>query len=156
MAEIVSRQVAAMAAGLTGFAKPLTNLVFAKKRVITITAPTTQVIAQNDTIASGIALPVGTRFGLSNWVSHQAQGTSVTLDVGIRNFATKVAIDADGLGALVAVAAAGITQFATGALVAAGADYVTTEVSEIYATYIAANPTDNAQMRLDIEVLLPD
>ena len=156
MAELISKQVAAMAAGTTGVGKAINGFSFPKTRKIKIHAPTTQVNAQNDTMGSGVALPIGTRFGLGSIVSHAAQGTSVTLDIGIRNFKTKVAIAAAGIGSALAVAASGRTAANNGTLLIDGADSVTTEVSEVYFTYTGANPTDNAQMCVEVEVHLPD
>lgn len=152
MAEIVSRQAAKLAAN-TKLAPHEAN---GKKRCIVITTPATHAVAQNDTIASGIPLPIGTRFTANSKVSNAAMGTSVTLDVGIRNYKTKVAIDADGIAASVAVAAAGRSALDSGVFVAAGAEYVTTEVSEIYATFTGADPTDNAQLRIEVEVITTD
>jgi hypothetical protein len=152
MAEIVSKQAAKIAANT----KLAPNEAYGKKRIVVITSPDTAAWAQNDTIASGIPLPIGTRFPCNSFVSHAAMGTSVTLDVGIRNFATKTAIDADGIAASADVAAAGRTALNNGALVAAGVEYVTTEVCEVYATLTGANPTDDAQMRIEVECVTPD
>lgn len=153
MAEFNSRQAALIAAGTS--TKPLSNSL-GKKRTLVITTPATAAWAQNDTIASGIRLPKGVRFLSSSFVSHAAFGTSVTLDVGIRNFATKVAIDADGIAAAVAIASAGRSALNNGALVVDGVESVTTEESEVYATLTGANPTDNAQLRIEVDYLSYD
>lgn len=152
MAEIVSRQAALIAAG-TKMSPPQ---AMGQKRVIVFTSPATAAWAQNDTIASGIPLPIGTRITCNGMASHAAMGTSVTLDVGLRNFATKTAIDADGIAAGVAVASAGRSALNSGVMVKDGAEYVTTEVAEIYATLASANPTDDAQIRIEVEVITPD
>lgn len=152
MAEINSRQAAKVAAGT----KMVPNEAYGKKRIIVLTTPATHAAAQNDTLASGIRLPPGTRFTAGSMVSNAAMGTSVTLDVGIRNFDTKVVIDADGIGAAIAVATAGQTEVNNGALVAAGIESVTDQPTEVYATFTGADPTDNAQLRLEIEVITYD
>ena len=152
MAEIVSRLAAKIAAGT----KLSPHEAGGKKRIVVITSPATAAWAQNDTIASGIPLPIGTRFTAGSFVSNAALGASVTLDVGIRNFATKTAIDADGIAASVAIATAGRSALNNGALVAAGVEYVTTEVCEVYATLTGANPTDDAQLRIEVECVTPD
>lgn len=152
MTEIVSRQAAKLAANT----KQSPHEAYGKKRVIVITTPATHSAAQNDTIGSGIPLPIGTRFTAGSKVSNAAMGTSATLEVGIRNFKTKAAISASGIGSAVAVASAGRSALDNGALVAAGVEFVTTEVSEIYATFTGATPTANAQLRIEVEVVTPD
>lgn len=151
MAEITSRQAAKVAART----KMSPNEAYGKKRVIVITSPATAAWAQNDTIASPVLLPVGTRFTCNSYASHAAMGTSVTLDVGIRD-KNGTAIDADGIAAAVAVATAGRTAINNGALVNDGAEYVTTEPCYLYATLGGAAPTANAQIRLEVEVVTPD
>lgn len=151
MAEFNSRQAALIAAG----SKTLSNSQ-GKLRTLVITSPATAAWAQNDTLASGIRLPKGVRFLASSFASHEDFAASVTLDVGIRNFDTKVAIDADGICASVSIASAGRTALNNGALVAAGVESVTTADSEVYATFTGANPTDNKQIRLEIHYLSYD
>lgn len=156
MPEITSRQVAKLASSSTGAGKMMPTDAYGKKRVIVITSPAAVTWANGDTIASGIPLPVGTRFLADSIASHAAMGGSVVLDVGIRNFQSKVAIDADGVCAAVSVASAGRTLINNGALVAAGAEYITSEVAEVYATLSGATPTANAQIRIEVEVVTPD
>jgi hypothetical protein len=84
-------------------------------------------------------------------------GTSITLDVGLRNFDTQVAIDADGIAAAVDVASAAVRSILNnGALVKDGYEYVTTEVSEVYATLSGGTPTANAQIRIEVMVVTND
>jgi hypothetical protein len=152
MAEINSRQAAKIAAK--------TKLLYTegggKVRCIVLTSPAAQVIAQNDTIISGIKLPIGTRFLCGSFASHGINGASVTMDVGIRNWKTKAVIDVDGIADGIDIAAAGRTALNNGELVKDGVDSVTTVETEIYATYLSANPTDDAQIRLEIMVCTPD
>lgn len=151
MAEIVSRQAAKVAART----KMSPNEAYGKKRVLVITSPATAAWAQNDTIASPVLLPVGTRFTCNSFASHAAMGAGVTLDVGIRD-KDGTAIDADGIADGVDVSGAGRSALNNGVLVAAGAEYVTTEPCYVYATLGGANPTDDAQIRIEIEVVTPD
>lgn len=151
MAEIVSRQAAKVAART----KMSPNEAYGKKRVVVLTSPATAAWAQNDTIASPVLLPVGTRFTCNSFASHAAMGVGVTLDVGIRD-ANGTAIDADGIASAIDVAAAGRSALNDGDLVAAGAEYVTTVPCYVYATLGGANPTDDAQIRIEVEVVTPD
>jgi len=151
MAEIESRQAAKVAAR----SKMSPNEAYGKKRVIVITSPATAAWAQNDTIASPQLLPAGTRFTCNSFASHAAMGASVTLDVGIRDV-NGDAIDADGIADGIDVSAAGRSALNNGALVAAGAEYVTTEPCYVYATLGGGDPTDDAQIRIEVEVVTPD
>jgi len=152
MPEFNSRQAAKVAAGTKLGAGESGGVV----RSVVLTSPATAAWAQNDTLASGVPIPIGSRFLSMSYVSNEAMGASVTLDVGIRNFDTKVAIDQDGIGAAVAVSSAGRSVVNNGVLVAAGVESLTTVVTEVYATLIAANPTDNAQFRIEVFYLSPD
>ncbi|MFM9434606.1 uncharacterized protein YfaA (DUF2138 family) [Janthinobacterium sp. CG_23.3] len=152
MAEIVSRQAAKIVAGT----KLSPHEAAGKKRVYVITSPAAAAWAQNDIFASGVRLPIGSRILCNSYVSNEAMGAGVTLDVGLRDWTTKVAIDADGIAAAVDVAAAGRTSLNNGAFVAAGVEYVTTVVSEIYATLGGANPTDDKQIRIEVCVVTTD
>ncbi len=152
MAEISSRQAAKIAAGT----KILPTESTGKKRVLIVGTPATHALGNGDTIASGVPLPVGTRFLSGSLVSNAALGSSVTLDVGIRDFKTKVAIDADGIAAAVAVATAGRSALNNGDLVKDGAEYVTSVVSEVYLTIGGAAPTANTQLRVEVEYVAID
>lgn len=152
MAEFNSRQAAKIAAGT----KLLPSEGSSKVKTVIMTTPATAAWAQNDTIVSGVRIPAGARFLASSIVSHEAFTTSVTLEVGIRNWVTKAVIDADGIAAAVSIASAGRTAINNGALVAAGVDSVTTVDCEVYCTLTGANPTDNAQLRLEVNYTCPD
>jgi hypothetical protein len=156
MPEFASRQVTALAGSATSPGKMRPSDAGGRVRTVVITSPATAAWAQNDTIGSGFKLPIGSRFLSASFVSHEAMGSSVTMDVGIRNFDSKVAIDADGIAAAVSVASAGRTSLNNGALVAAGVEYRTTEVAEVYATLTGANPTDNAQFRIEVHYVCDD
>ena len=152
MAEIVSRQAAKVAART----KMSPNEAYGKKRLVVITSPAAVTWAQNDTIASPVLLPTGTRFTCGSYASHADMGTSITLDVGIRDV-NGVAIDADGIAAAVDVAtAAARTILNSGALVKDGVEYVTLQPCYVYATLAGGVPTANAQIRIEVEVVTPD
>ncbi len=152
MAEIVSKQVAITAAGSKNTASKLGGGV---KRTIVITSPDTVTWAQNDTIASPILVPKGSRFLCDSFASHADMGTSITLDVGIRD-TSGTAIDADGIAAAVDVAtAAARSALNNGALVKDGVEYITTQDCYVYATLAGGTPTANAQIRLEVSVLFP-
>lgn len=152
MAEQVSRQAAKVAA----LTKMSNTEALGKVSTIVITSPATVTWANGDTVASPVKLPKGTRILCGGYVSNAAMGASVVLDVGLRDATSAAAaIDADGIAAAVAVASAGRTVLNNGALVAAGVEYVTDQDSYIYATLSGATPTANAQIRIEIPVVLP-
>lgn len=154
MAEQVSRQAAKLATTPRGKMSP--HEAYGKKRVVVITSPATVTWANGDTIASPVVLPVGTRFTVGSYVSCADMGTSITLDVGIRDVAG-TAIDADGICAAVDVATAAVRSLlANGALVVDGAEYVTTVPCVVYATLAGGTPTANAQIRIEVECVTPD
>lgn len=152
MAEIESRQAANTAAGT----KLRNHEALGRLHMLTISSPATAAWAENDTIASPILLPAGTRISGLGKVFHEAFGTSVTLDIGIRD-KDGTAIDVDGIADGLDIAAAGITDANNGVLVDENSPegYITTEPAYVYATLLSANPTDNAQLRIDLPVLLP-
>lgn len=134
MAEVKSTQMTSVAAGTkllpyeqNGTAKPF----YARF----VNGAST--LATSDTIYLG-DIPKGQRIG-KDWLVNCSAGTaSSTLDIGLRSKATGTAIDADGIAASVNTAAAGYKDANTGALIAAGAEYVTTETVEVYATVTGA------------------
>jgi len=154
MAEILSRQVSRIAATSTGYGKRLPSDQ-GRLTCITFTSPATAAWANGDTIASGVVLPVGTRFPVGSQCSHEGMGASVVVDVGTRDPVTLTAIDADGIASTISVASAGRDALNSGAFVKSGAEYVTTAAAEIYATLSGATPNANAQIRFDIFVILP-
>jgi hypothetical protein len=108
------------------------------------TTPATAAWAQNDTWSTGIIIPKGSRILRSGRLSHGIFGASVTMHVGIRDAVLGTVVDVDGIAASLDVAAAGVKELDGGSLFAAGVSYVTTADVEVYATLLAANPTDNA------------
>ena len=151
MAEIVSRE-AALANGTTGGSK-MKAASSAGVRASVITGPATAAWAQNDTWSTGIRIPKGSRILRSGRLSHAAFGAGTTLDVGIRGADSGTVIDVDGIADGLDIAAAGVKELDGGSLFAAGVAYTTTEDVEVYASLLTANPTDNAQMELEIHFL---
>lgn len=152
MAEINSRQAAYLAAGR--LRSPA--YIGGKKRVLIVQTPATHTLAQNDTIASGIRIPKGTRFLADSFVSNAAMGAGVTLSVGLRNWKTKEVVSATQIASAVAVASAGRSALNNGAGVVDGVEYVTTVDTEVYLTIGGAAPTANAQLRAEISYLNTD
>lgn len=152
MSEIKSRQAANVDAGN----KNTPARVHGKKRTLFITTPAVHALAQNDTLASDVPLPVGTRFTADSFVSNAALGSSVTVSVGLRNYKTKEVIDATAIASAVAVDTAGRYALNNGGKVAAGIEYVTDVVTEVYVTFAGGNPTDNAQARFEIGYVSTD
>lgn len=151
MTEITSLEAAKVAAGT----KLHNSEALGRVHVLTICSPATAAWAQDDTIASPVSLPAGTRV-LGVTVHHEAMGSSVTMDVGLRQTDGTV-IDANGIADGIDVASAGVTEAANGELVTVGTNtiYTTAVESVVYATLADANPTDDAQFRIDVQVALP-
>lgn len=155
MPEIVSRQVARLAATAAGVGKQNYTDGLGKMRSIVITTPAVHALAQNDTMGSGVRLPVGTRILGSGFVSNAAMGTSVSIAVGLRNFDTKAILSATAI-ANTSVATAARSVLNNGAYIVDGGEYVTDQPTEIYCTFTGADPTDNAQCRVEVPVVTPD
>lgn len=156
MAEVTSLEAAKVAAGT----KLRNDEALGRLHTVTISSPLAAAAtawAQNDTIASPVDLPVGTRF-VDCWVHHEAMGTSVTMDIGIRAATTAATvIDVDGIADGLNVAAAGQTHGINGVMInvsATQAIYRTTAVSNIYATLLSADPDDGQVFRIDVTVAL--
>ena len=156
MAEVTSLEAAKVAAGT----KLRNDEALGRLHVVTISSPLAAAAtawAQNDTIASPVNLPVGTRF-VDCWVHHEAMGTSVTMDIGIRQANTaQTVIDVDGIADGLNVAAAGQTHGINGVMInvsATQAIYRTALVSNIYATLLSADPDDGQVFRIDVTVAL--
>lgn len=134
MAEVKSTQTTAIASGY----KVLPSADGGRKRLFYarfVNGAST--LAINDTIYLG-DLPKGARI-CKDWLVNCAAGTaSSTLDIGLRKKSDGTVIDADGIAAAVNTAAAGYKDANTGVLIAAGAEYVTTEAVEVYATATGA------------------
>ncbi|MCI1005213.1 hypothetical protein [Herbaspirillum sp. C7C8] len=131
--------------------KLLPHESFGRKRILASKMPATYAqLAINDTIFIG-RVPAGSRFTLNSKVSCAAGTASSTLDIGIRSTSSGTVIDADGLAASVNTNAAGQKDANTGALIASGAEYVTTEEVDVYATVTGAVLAANQALKFEIE-----
>lgn len=151
MAEIDSRQLTSLEASPKVKGSPYDD---GQISVACATTPAVAAWAQNDTFATGIIIPKGSRILRSGRLSHGALGASVTMDVGIRALDGTV-IDVDGIADGLDVAAAGVKELDGGSLFASGVAYVTTQDSEVYCSLLSANPTDNIQFEVEIHWLGP-
>lgn len=102
-----------------------------------------------DTVALG-RIPQNARI-LGGTLSCAAGTASATLDVGIRSVKTGDVIDADGLAVAANINAAGAKPINTGALIANGASYVTTEEVEVYGTVGGAALAANQAVSIQIQ-----
>lgn len=152
MAEIVSRQAALVAAGTKNLGPTMGQ---GKTTWVVMTSPAVAAWAQNDTLASPIVIPKGSRPMCGGFASHQAFSASVTLDVGLRKVSDGTAVDLDGIAAAVDISSAGRSALNSGALVKDGVEYVTTEDCYLVATVGGANPTDDRQLRIEVPFLFP-
>lgn len=145
MAEVKSTQTTAIMAGY----KVLPSADGGRKRMFYaryVQGAGTQAI--NDTIYLG-DLPKGARIG-KDWLVNCSAGTLASeLHIGLRSKANGTVIDAGGIAVSVNTAAAGYKDANTGALIAAGEEYVTTEAVEVYATVIAAVFAANQKLTVE-------
>jgi hypothetical protein len=127
-----------------------------KINVAVATTPATAVWAQNDTWGTGIRIPKGSRILRSGQLQHGIFGASVTADVGLRKWDDPTTvIDVDGIADGLDVAAAGAKLLTSGSLFVGGISNVTTVDCEVYVSLLSANPTDNAQMEVEIHWVGP-
>lgn len=151
MAEVNSAQAAEIAAG-----RKLKHCDKGEVRRIVMTTPATFAqLAIDDTMASGQFIPKGSRI-LAVWKGHGTGTASSTADIGLRKRDGTV-IDADGLSALTTLTTATTIDLSvgTGALVAAGVDYVTADDAEVYLTAKGAVLAANQDVRITVEYIGP-
>lgn len=107
-------------------------------------------LAINDTIFFG-RIPVGARLLNHGSLSCGVGTATSVLDIGLRSTATGTVIDADGIAVGVDIAAAGNSKATnTGALIAAGAEYVTLEEVDVYGTVRVAAGAANQVLKIEI------
>lgn len=124
---------------------------FGRKRILAAKMPTTYAqLAINDTIFLG-RVPVNSRFTLNSNVGLGTGTASCVLDIGIRSSKTGTVIDADGLAVGIEATTAGNKTAASGALITAGVEYVTTEEVDVYATVRGAVLAANQPLKFEIE-----
>lgn len=106
-------------------------------------------LAINDTIFLG-RVPANTKFLLGGKVSCAAGTATSVLDIGLRETVAGTVIDADGLAVGVDIAAAGNKAADTGALITAGAEYVTTKECDVYGTVRVAVGLANQVLKVEL------
>lgn len=106
-------------------------------------------LAINDTIFLG-RVPVNARFLLGSRLGTAAGNAGCTLDIGLRKSKDGTVINAAGIATGIDVAAAGNKDANNGALIANGAEYVTTEEVEVYATVKGAVLAANQVLKFEI------
>lgn len=149
MPEVNSYQAAELAAG-----RKLVPATHNRLRSAYFRTPTTHAIANGDTMGSGLTLPAGARI-VRVRESHGAGAASSTVDVGVRNPTTKVAIVADAIVKALALTSAGVSDPVTGTKILGGADYVLPSDAELYATFGGATPTANQQVAFWVDYIAP-
>jgi hypothetical protein len=105
--------------------------------------------AVNDTIFIG-RLPVNSRILTDGIVGCAAGNAGALLDIGLRSARTGVVIDADGIAVGIDIVAAGTKDAINGALIANGAEYVTTEEVDVYATVRVAALAANQALKVEL------
>ena len=151
MAEVNSYQAAEIAAG-----RKLKHCDNGNVRRLVFTTPATfSQLAIGDTMASGQFIPKGSRI-LAVWKGHGTGTASSTADIGLRKRDGTV-VDADGLSALTTLTTATTVDLSvgTGALMAAGVDYVTADDVEVYLTAQGAVLAANQDVRITVEYISP-
>lgn len=130
--------------------KLLPHESFGRQRVLCAKMPDTYAQAAiNDTIFLG-RVPAGTRFLADGIVSCAAGTASSTLDIGLRATATGVVISATALATGLDIAAAGVKNISTGAYIAAGAEFITTVETDVYATVKGAVLAANQSLKFEL------
>jgi hypothetical protein len=135
--------------------KLLANETHGRQRMLTAKMPAAFAqLAINDTIFLG-RIPMGARLLNHGSLSCGAGTATSVLDIGLRSTTTGTVIDADGLAVGIDIAAAGNSKAAnTGALIAAGAEYVTLEEVDVYATVRVAVGLANQVLKVEIPYLM--
>lgn len=146
MAEVNTAQ----GAKLTARQKLMPHESHGRKRMLCSKMPALHAgAAVNDTVLIG-RMPIGSRILLGARVSCAAGTATSVLDIGVRSARTGVAIDADGIAVGVNIAAAGNLAAENGALIANGAEYVTAEEVDVYATVRVAALAANQALKFEI------
>lgn len=147
MAEVNTTQ----GANLVARKKVLAHEMGGRVRILAAKMPAVHAgAAINDTILLG-RLPVGSRI-LTDGVVGCAAGTATSvLDIGLRKTRDGAVIDADGIAVGVDIAAAGTKAAINGALITNGAEYVTTEEVDVYATVRVAALAANQVLKVELQ-----
>lgn len=146
MAEVNTTQGAKLVAGT----KLLPHESHGRVRILASKMPAVHAgAAIADTILIG-RLAKGSRILLGAKVSCGAGTATSVLDIGLRKTSDGTAIDADGIAVGVDIAAAGNKSADSGALITSGAEYVTTEQVDVYATVRVAAIPANQVLKVEI------
>lgn len=146
MAEFNTTQAAKLVANT----KLLPNESAGRVRILAAKMPATYASpAISDTIFIG-RIPVNSRILLGGFVSCAAGTASSTLNIGLRSTKTGAVISATAIASGVDVAAAGQKAANNGANIANGAEYVTTEEVDVYATVAGAAVLANQALKFEI------
>jgi hypothetical protein len=105
--------------------------------------------AINDTIFVG-RIPAGSRILADSAVSCGTGTASSTLDIGLRSTKTGTVLSATGIATGVDIATSGVKFANSGAYVTAGAEFVTTEETDVYATVKGAALAANQALKFEI------
>lgn len=124
------------------------------KTIVCRTPTTYAAQAVNEIWSTGMIVKDGSRLkGLR--ISFGTGAASSTLDVGLRNAATLVAVDATALAAAHAITTAAVNDVVSGTKLTLGTDYIVPADCEIYATFKGATNTANQQIVLYVDVIEP-
>lgn len=122
-----------------------------RKRILASKMPDTYAqLEVSDTVFIG-RVPVGSRFTLNSMVGCSAGRASAVFDIGVRSSTTGVVIAADGIASGVNVAAAGGKPANTGTLIVDGAEYITEETVDVFATVRGAPIPANQAIKFEVE-----
>lgn len=152
MSELATVTRSALAISLGQKTHPAANN---RVRVAVIDSAAVYTAANGDTFGTGIVLPKGSRVLTGPLLSNGANTASLTLALGLRDNATKVAIAADAIMAATAITSAATAPIYTGTKLTAGQYYVLDRDAEIYGTFAGATPTANGVFRAEVEYVSP-
>jgi len=146
MAEVNSTQ----GAKILGAQKLMPHESFGRVRILAAKMPAVHPgAAINDTIFLG-RIPVNSRILAEALVGCAAGNATAVLDIGVRKTKDGTVIDADGIAVGVDIAAAGTKTAINGALITNGAEYVTTEEVDVYATVRVAALAANQVLKVEL------
>ncbi len=114
------------------------------------TAATYAAPAQNDTAATHLVIPAGSRIMAAVLLSCAAGTAASTLSVGLRDAITKVAIDATAVLNAAAINAATTVNLFTGSKVITGQYYLVPQDAELYLTFGGAAGSANQAIRVEV------
>lgn len=130
--------------------KLLPHESFGRKRTLCAKMPAVYAsIPVADTIFIG-RIPAGSRILGTGIVSCAAGTASSTITIGLRETASGTVLSATGLATALDVAAAGVKAVNTGAYIAAGAEFITTVETDVYATVGGAAIAANQSLKFEL------